>query len=112
MGAERRIFLKENIENFPFPADRPSDGQRRRAEELSTQLETASNKPWKAINDFIFDLYGLDDYDRQVVKDTLRVAAPFQEARDRANSAHCRKMIAMRSIKNFSNCLRRLSTYE
>jgi len=87
MGAERRTFLKENIENFPFPTiDVLPKRQRQRAVKLSSQLETMSSKPWKAINDFICDLYGLDEYDRQVVKDTLEVAAPFKEARDRANS--------------------------
>jgi hypothetical protein len=87
MGAERRTFLKENIENFPFPAiDLLSKQQQKRAVKLSSQLETASSKPWKAINDFIFDLYGLDEYDRQVVEDTLRVAAPFKESRNRANA--------------------------
>ena len=88
MGAERRTFLKESIENFPFPTiDVLPKRQRQRAVELSSLLETAPSKPWKAINDFIFNLYGLDEYDRQVVKDTLEVAAPFKEARDRANSA-------------------------
>jgi hypothetical protein len=87
MGAERRTFLKENIENFPFPTiDVLPKRQRQRAVKLSSQLETSSNKPWKAINDFIYDLYSLDEYDRQVVKDTLEVAAPFKEARDCANS--------------------------
>ena len=42
MAAERRTFLKGDIENFPFPADLLSDGQQRLAEDLSTQLETAS----------------------------------------------------------------------
>ena len=87
MGAERRTFLKTSIENFPFPSiDLLSKRQRQRAVKLSSQLETASNKPWKKINDFIFDLYGIDEYDRQVVKDTLEVAEPFKEAKDRANA--------------------------
>lgn len=87
LGAERRAFLKSNIENFPFPPIHLlSESQRRRTENLSIQLETEAVKPWKAINDFIFDLYDIDEYDRQVVKDTLEVAAPFKEARDRANS--------------------------
>ena len=87
MGAERRAFLKTNIENFPFPiVDALPKRQRQCAVELSSLLETSPNKPWEAINDFIFSLYGLDEYDRQVVKDTLEVAAPFKEARDRANS--------------------------
>ncbi len=87
MGAERRTFLKENIENFPFPTiDVLPRRQRQRAVELSGLLETAHSKPLKAINDFIFNLYGLDEYDRQVVKDTLEVAEPFKEARNRANA--------------------------
>lgn len=92
MGAERRTFLKENIERFPFmETSQYSDEHRQHAIELSKKLETAHNKPWQEINDFIFDLYGLDTYDRQVVKDTLEVAPPYKEARDRANSAPARK---------------------
>jgi hypothetical protein len=88
MGAERRTFLKENLEKFPFPAiDQLPINQRYHAINLSKQLETASRKPWQEINDFIFDLYGLDEYDRQVVKDTLDVSPPYKEARDRASSA-------------------------
>ncbi len=80
IGAERRAFLKANIENFPFPIiDLLSKRQKQIALELSGQLETASIPPWTAINDFIFGLYGLDKYDRQVVKDTLEVAPPLQE---------------------------------
>jgi len=91
MGAERRTFLKESIENFPFPAiDLLSGQQKQQAVNLSGQLETAPSKPWKAINDFIFDFYGLNEYDRQVVKDTLEVAEPFKKARDRANRAPAR----------------------
>jgi len=81
-------MTKSDIENFPFPIiDVLSKRQRQRAVKLSGQLESASCKPWKAINDFIFDLYGLDEYDRQIVKDTLEVAEPFKESRDLANSA-------------------------
>lgn len=91
MGAERRAFLKTNIENFPFPTiNKLSKQHLKHAVELSRQLETAFTKPWKAINDFIFDLYSLDEYDRQVVKDTLEVAAPFKESWDRANACPVR----------------------
>lgn len=87
IGAERRSFLKANIESFPFPIiDNLSKQQYQTALDLSKQLETESGKPWKAINNYIFKLYGLDEYDRQVVKDTLEVAAPYKEARDRANN--------------------------
>jgi len=92
MGAERRTFLKGNLENFPFPAiDLFPESQRQQAIQLSLQLETAASKPWEEINDFIFDLYGLDKYDRQVIKDTLEVAPPYKKARDRANNAPAKK---------------------
>lgn len=92
IGAERRAFLKANIENFPFPIiGMLSRQQRQLALELSGQLETASSKPWKEINNFIFDLYGLNEYDRQVIKDTLETAPPFKNARARANSTPAKK---------------------
>ncbi len=91
MGAERRTMTKSDLENFKFPAiNRLSDRQRNHIETLSKQLESAPIKPWQAINDFIFDLYGLDEYDRQVIRDTLSVASPYKESRDRANSAPSR----------------------
>ena len=87
MGAERRTFLKENLENFPFPLiDKLSQEQKERARTLSDQPETAFDKPWKNINDFIFELYKLDECDRQVIRDTLEVASPFKKSRDRANA--------------------------
>ena len=87
IGAERRTMTKSDIENFPFPPiDVLSKQHRQHAMKLSNQLENDFNKPWKAINDFIFDLYGLDEFDRQVVKDTLAVSAPFKKPRDRANA--------------------------
>jgi hypothetical protein len=92
MGVERRAFLKSDIESFPFPPiDQLPQNKRQHAIVLSKQLETAPAKPWDEINDFIFNLYGLDKYDRQVVKDTLEVAPPYKEARDRANSIPSKK---------------------
>lgn len=92
MGAERRTMAKIDLEEFPFPEiELIEKYQRQRARELSKQLETAPIKPWQEINDFIFDLYGLDNYDRQVVKDTLEIAPPYKEARERANNPPTRK---------------------
>lgn len=92
MGVERRAFLKSDIESFPFPPiDQLPQNKRQLAITLSKRLETAPSKPWNEINDFIFDLYGLDKYDRQVVKGTLEVAPPYKEARDRANSIPSKK---------------------
>jgi hypothetical protein len=88
LGAERRAFLKSNIENFPFPEiGALSKHQQERMLKLSNELETSPNKPWQEINEFIFDLYSLNGYDRQILKDTLAVAQPFKESRDRANAS-------------------------
>ena len=87
MGAERRTFLKENLESFRFPIiDDLSVRRKQQVINLSRQLEAEGMKGLAEIDDFVFDLYGFDEYDRQVVKDTLGVSAPFQLARERANS--------------------------
>jgi len=92
MGAERRTFLKENLEAFPFPVmERLSEDKRKTVLRLSSMLESASTKPWDAVDDFIFDLYGLDQYDRQVVRDTLEVGAPFKDSRRRADNPPTKK---------------------
>jgi hypothetical protein len=87
MGAERRTMTKLDLEKFPFPSDdNISKQQRQNSIRLSGVLQSQADKPWKEINDFIYDVYGLNAYDRQVVRDTLDVAAPFKESRDRANN--------------------------
>ena len=106
MGAERRTMTKSDLETFPFPViELLSNRQKQLALKLSSQLEKSSSKPWKAINEFIFDLYGLDQYDRQVVKDTLEVAEPFSESRDRANENPKRdkRNIYYSELKRFLN---------
>ncbi|MDH3973594.1 MAG: N-6 DNA methylase [Deltaproteobacteria bacterium] len=87
MGAERRSMTKSDLDNFPFPEiNALSKKQYEYSLELSNELENATIKPWQAINNFIFDLYELDEFDRQVISDTLDVAPPYKEFRDRANS--------------------------
>jgi hypothetical protein len=84
-GAGYRIFLKEDLEAFPFPDPRDlPDAQRRRIAELTKALELEANKPWKEIDDFIFEIYGLDDDDAAVVRDTVAFCGPYQSVRDRA----------------------------
>ncbi len=88
IGAERRSFQKRDVESFPFPApDKLHIKKQKDILQLSLQLETTHVKPWPEINDFIFDLYGLDRYDRQVVEDTLEVSAPYKKSRNRANAS-------------------------
>jgi hypothetical protein len=40
--------------------------------------------PWEEIDAFFARLYGLRDYDLQVIRDTLSVALPYETARQRA----------------------------
>jgi hypothetical protein len=84
-GANYRIFLKEDLEAFPFPDPRLlAEVQRRRVVELAKALETSTQKPWEQINDFIFSLYCLDEHDASVVRDTVEFCGPYQSVRDRA----------------------------
>ena len=72
LGAERRTFIKVDLESFPFPdPDKLTSAQKRRIVALAEALETRATKPWDGIDDFIFGLYGLDDDDATVVRDTL-----------------------------------------
>jgi hypothetical protein len=84
-GASYRMFLKEDLEGFPFPDPRVLPAaQRRHILKLTKALEGAAQKPWKAVDDFIFKLYGLDDDDAAVVRDTVAFCGPYQSVRDRA----------------------------
>jgi hypothetical protein len=88
LGAERRTFLKVDLESFPFPDPGALvNHQKRRILALAEALETSATKPWKKIDDFVFELYGLDDDDATVVKDTLTVGAPYQSVRGPAEQS-------------------------
>jgi hypothetical protein len=92
MAAERRAFLKSDLESFPFPViSQLSKTQLNQVIILSEQLETATIKPWEEINEFIFDLYGMDKDDCQIIKGTLEIAAPYKTERDRANNSPAKK---------------------
>ena len=82
LGAERRTFIKVDLESFPFPdPDMLTRAQKRRILTLSERLETQATKPWEQINKFIFELYGLDEDDARVVRDTVTVGLPYQSSR-------------------------------
>ncbi len=91
LGAERRTFIKVDLESFPFPdAEKLTSAQKRRILALAEALETQATKPWGQIDKFIFDLYGLDEDDATVVRDTLAVGAPYQSIRGPAEQAPSR----------------------
>jgi hypothetical protein len=85
IGAERRTFIKVDLESFPFPdPEKLAPTQKHRILDLADKLETQTPKPWVQIDNFIFNLYGLDEDDATVVRDTLDVGAPYKSVRDPA----------------------------
>jgi len=69
-------------EAFPFPeSDQLSGSQKRRILSLAAQLQGSESKPWVAIDDFIFGLYGLDEHDATVVRDTVAFSGPYRSIR-------------------------------
>jgi SAM-dependent methyltransferase len=84
-GAERRRIHKADLEQCPItPFDKLTDGQRQKLVRLSASLEQKAEAPWEEIDAFFASLYGLRDYDLQVIRDTLSVALPYETARQRA----------------------------
>jgi hypothetical protein len=84
-GASFRIFLKEDLEAFPFPDPRKlSSSQKQELLGLVESLQKDANKPWKQIDDFMFALYGLDKDDAEVVRDTVAFHGPYRSLRDNA----------------------------
>ncbi|MGA7700579.1 MAG: N-6 DNA methylase [Thermoguttaceae bacterium] len=81
IGAERRTFIKVDLMSFPFPNPEKFTSAKDRILDLADNLETQATKPWKQIDNFIFNLYGLDEDDATVVRDTLDVGAPYKRAR-------------------------------
>jgi len=84
-GASFRTILKEDLETFPFPNPAQLSAIKKRVMvELAEALETHATKPWDRIDDFIFDLYGLDEHDASVVSDTVAYSGPYRSVRERA----------------------------
>jgi hypothetical protein len=84
-GAGFRTILKEDLDEFPFPDPsmlNPADKARLIA--LAEALEKEETKPWDEIDDFIFRIYGLDEHDARVVRDTIKFCGPYQSVRQRA----------------------------
>jgi len=87
-GAERRRFYKADLDECPFiPLEKLSDEQRRAVRSLSQRLVAEDGDVFDDIDAFFGDLYGLDSLDREVIRDTLTVALPYDESRESACKA-------------------------
>ena len=82
IGASYRTFLKQDLDSFSFP--NPSTltpSQWHLVGRLARELGGHDDKPWKEINELVFELYGLSSHDVTVIGDTVRFGAPYRLAR-------------------------------
>lgn len=85
LGAERRTFIKVDLEAFPFPdPTKLTAAQKRTVFDLAAKLEANGTRPWRALDRFVFGLYGFDEHDVQVAADTMDFGVPYQTSRERA----------------------------
>ena len=88
LGAERRKFHKNDLDNCPIiPWDRLNAEQRTAIVALSQRLVSADSEDatvFDAIDAFFAELYGLTKRDAEVIRDTLAVAMPYDEVREAA----------------------------
>lgn len=85
LGAERRTFIKVDLEAFPFPDPaKLTATDKRTVLELASKLEGSVTKPWPALDRFVFRLYGFGEHDVQVAADTMDFGVPYQTSRLRA----------------------------
>ncbi len=80
-GFDRHTFNKEEFDALPFPDISKLPGAKRKSiRSLARRLQTDAMKPWREINELIFELYGLAPDDVQVAEDTLFFAATYRIA--------------------------------
>lgn len=84
-GAERRVVYKTDFDNCPIlPYEKLSGAQRQIVTQLSDRLIRRDTTVFGEIDTFFGSLFGLDSKDMEVVRDTVEVAMPYIESRDRA----------------------------
>ncbi|MBI4664641.1 MAG: N-6 DNA methylase [Verrucomicrobia bacterium] len=84
-GAERRVLDKADFDDCSiFPFEKLSAEQRQTVIRLSHRLIARDLTVFDEIDAFFGGLFGLDGKDMEVVRDTVEVAMPYLESRDRA----------------------------
>lgn len=83
-GTERDVLHKADLERLPIrPLAELTAAQLSEVKNLSNSI-LAETADWDEVNAFVARLYGLNRWDREVMRDTLAVASPFAGARLRA----------------------------
>jgi len=87
-GAERRVVYKTDLDDCPLvPLESLNGEQRHVVTVLSQRLLRCDMSVMPEIDAFFGSLYGLDDFDLEVIRDTLDVCLPYGESRVRACGA-------------------------
>jgi hypothetical protein len=80
-GFDRQTFNKEEFDALPFPdVASLSNANKSTIRSLAKRLQENTKKPWREMDEFIFELYGLDADAVQVAEDTLFAAASYRRA--------------------------------
>ncbi|MDQ8187428.1 N-6 DNA methylase [Pelagicoccus sp. SDUM812002] len=84
-AAERRKLQKGDLDECPFyPLESLSAKQLQTVEALSRRLIAQDRTVFDEIDSFFGELFGLDSKAMEVVRDTVEVAMPYIESRNRA----------------------------
>jgi SAM-dependent methyltransferase len=85
-GAERRVLDKSDLDQCPIiPLESLSTSQCEEILALSERLLAGDTAVFEEIDQFFGRLYGLDELDLEVIRDTLNVSLPFNASRERAS---------------------------
>lgn len=80
-GFDRQTFNKEEFDALPFPDIAALSARTKSTvRSLARGLQEELGKPWREMNEFLFELYGLDADAVQVAEDTLFAAASYRRA--------------------------------
>jgi len=86
-GTERRVVYKTDLDDCPIiPLANLSEEKRNLITVLSKRLLHNDMTVMSEIDAFFGSLYGLDELDMEVIRDTLDVCLPYEESRMRACS--------------------------
>jgi len=79
-GTDYMRFIKQDLDRIPFPdVAKLTKAKSRKVLALATSLQNDSPKPWTKIDQLIFELYGVDRDDAQVIQDTLFTSAAYRK---------------------------------
>lgn len=91
-AVDRPVFQKSDFDEFPFiPLEKLKSDVRKKIWKLSEKLAHDSSKPFDQIDTLICKIYGLDDSDIEVIKDTIEVGLPFKQSRIIAETSPTQK---------------------